>query len=349
MDCARCHLSASLFDVVREAAGESPESNPRYEETIGEILSQLGDGPGTPEPSASAQVSHAHRFPSAADGSGTGAASSEPAAPTLGGLPALPPAGDLPVLLRQVNDYLALGRRQGLDLSAFTARTHEAMASQDRATVESLSRDLFIFLAASLTDEYESAIGRRHELAGLIPTATLDVELEGCRSALGLGDVAGAQRRLRHVEQALSDLEDQWATVQILVTESDLLAKTIQDLGGDPRPALGPLAEGQRRARAGDRPGAEPVLARATLALWLLLNPLFQKELARLKERLLVRRAEGADVGPAVGQLRHLAADLRHRNFASAVLTYRTLRDLVDGVVTAVPSPTGAGPAPPRG
>lgn len=334
-DCARCHLSAGLFEVVREAAGEGSESDPRYVQAIGEILSQLGDAASTPEPPTAAALSQAHRFPAAGPGGERPHAAATPA--PLSGLPALPPAGDLPLLLRQVNDYLALARRQGLDLSAFTERTREAMAAQDLPTIEALSRDLFIFLAASLTDDFESAQARRNELAGLIPTATIDVELDGCRSALGLGDLAGAQRRLRHVGQALSDLEEQWATVQILVTESDLLARTIKELGGDARPALGPLAEGQRRARTGDRAGAEPVLARATLALWLLLNPLFQRELARLKDGLVARRGRGDDVAPAVEQLRHLASDLRHRNFASAVLTYRGLREFVDG-----PTPGGA-------
>lgn len=340
-ECGRCHLSATLFDVVREAAGDTTDADPRYAQTIGEILSQLGDDAPSPEAPTAAELSRSHRFPAAGP---VGETSGPPAAATdapVGGLPALPPAGDLPLLLRQVNDYLALARRQGLDLAGFADRTREAMGSQDLPTVEALSRDLFIFLAASLADEYESAQARRNELAGLIPTATLDVELAGCRSALGLGDLAGAQRRLRHLGQALSDLEEQWATVQILVTESDLIARTIKDLGGDARPALGPLAEGQRRARAGDRAGAEPVLARATLALWLLLNPLFQRELARLKEGLVAIRARGDDVTPALGQLRHLATDLRHRNFASAVLTYQTLRDFVDR-----PAPADAAPAP---
>lgn len=342
-ECARCHLSAGLFDVVREAAGEGSEADPKYLQAIGEILNQLGDGTEGAEPPTAAALSRSHRFPAAGPGGDRSPASSPPA--PLGGLPALPPAGDLPVLLRQVNDYLALARRQGLDLAAFTDRTREAMASQDLPTVEALSRDLFISLAASLTDEFESAQARRNELAGLIATATIDVELDGCRSALALGDLAGAQRRLRHVGEALSDLEEQWATVQILVTESDLIARTIKDLGGDARPALGPLAEGQRRARAGDRAGAEPVLARATLALWMLLNPLFQRELARLKEGLVARRSRGDDVGPAVEQLRRLATDLRHRNFASAVITYRGLRAFVDGTEA---SPAGPSPSPVR-
>jgi hypothetical protein len=203
-------------------------------------------------------------------------------------------------------------------------------------TLEALSRDLFVHLAATLTDEYEGAVMRRNELAGLISTSTPDVEMEGCRTSLALGDLAGAQRRLRHVEETISELEEQWAPAQILVTESDLLAATIRELGGDPRPALGPLEEGRRRAREGERAGAELVLARATLALWSILNPMFQRELAGIKEQLLRRHAAGEKVVTAVHSLRQLADDLRHRNFASAVLTYRQLKAAAEAGELAV-------------
>ncbi|HYK93559.1 MAG TPA: hypothetical protein VEY07_05915 [Thermoplasmata archaeon] len=351
-ECGRCHLSTSLFDSVREAAGDQPDQDPKFVQTIGEILSQLGDESPAAETSTavSGRLAYPHRFPTgAAPVPSTPAA--EPGGPApraLGTLPALPAGGEVSGLLRQVNDLLQLGRRQGVDLTPYTDRAREALATQERSLLELMARDLFVAVAAALTEEYEGAVVRRNDLAGLVPTASPDVELEGCRASLALGDLAGAQRRLRHVEESLSDLEEQWATVQILVTEADLLTVTIRELGADPGPALGPLAEGQRRARAGDRAGAEPVLARAALALWSILNPIFQKDLVRLKERLLQRRSEGADVRPATAHLRQLAADLRHRNFASAILTYRALRDAVDpGSVPVVPSRTpDASPAP---
>lgn len=342
-ECARCHLSVGLFDAVREAAGEDPDQDPKFVQTIGELLSQLGEPPAAPEVPGGATILYPHRFPSVP--SATPGPVAEPPPAALGGLPALPPAGDVPLLLRQVNDYMQLARRQSVDLTPFTERARAALLSQDRATLEALTRDLFVHLAAALTDEYERTLARRNEIAGLVPTASIDVELEGCRGSLALGDFPGAQRRLRHVEEMTSDLEEQWATVQILVTESDLLAETIRSLGGDPTPALGPLAEGRRRAREGDRTGAEPVLARAALALWSILNPLFQRELARLKDALLARRGRGEEIGPAVVLLRQLAADLRHRNFASAVISYRNLRDTLAGpagVADDRPAPSAA-------
>ena len=343
-ECARCHLSRSLFDSVREAAGV-PDADPKYLQAIGEILTAVDASaePAAEETAPAAMLSNAARFPSAsAIGRSATAGTTGPRAPA--GLPALPPAGDVPVLLRQVNDYLQLARRQGLDLADFGERAREGVLTQDRESLELLSRDLFVHLAASLTEQYEGAAGRRQELAGLIETASPDVELESCRAALALGDLAGAQRRLRHLDEELSELEDQWATVQILVAECDLLASTVRELGGDPEPALGPLMEGRRLARDGDREGAEPVLARGALALWSVLDPLFMRELTRVKEAMLRDRAAGRDVGPGVVYLRQLAADLRHRNFAAAIAVYRQLRALVG----APEPPTGA-PIPAAG
>ena len=128
---------------------------------------------------------------------------------------------------------------------------------------------------------------------------------------------------MRHLEESLNDLEDHWATVQILITEADLLAETIRELGGDPAPALGPLEEGRRLARLGRREEAEPVLARSTYALWSILNPRFTKELDRVKDQMIRDRDSGGDVSVGVGELRHLALNLRRRNFAAAVAAYR--------------------------
>lgn len=337
VQCGRCQLSATLFDALREAAG-GPESPPSYLRAIGEILAAVDESPSAePSLSASAAVAYPPRFLGLSAGTSTPAPATAADRPL--GLPALPPAGDVPLLLRQLNDYLQLGRRQGLDLNEFGERAREAVLSQDRATLEVLGRDLFVHLAASLTEEYEHVLQRRHELAGLVATSTPDVELESARAALAMGDLAGVQRRLRHIEAELTELEDQWATVQILVTEADLIAQTISELGGDPAPALGPLAEGRRLARAGDRSAAEPVLARATLALWSVLDPLLLPELARLRDAVLSRRSAGGDTTAAVAHLRQLALDLRHRNFAGAIAAFRQLRRAVD---SAGPTEPGA-------
>ena len=336
--CGRCQLATSLFPSVREAAG-TPEAAPSYLRAIGDILAAV-DGPAeTPEePATAAVVSPAARFLSMPAALAPPATVPGPTTPL--GLPALPPAGDVPLLMRQVNDYLQLARRQGLDLTEFGERAREAVLVQDRGTLEVLSRDLFVHLAASLTDEYEGVLGRRHELAGLVETTTPDVELESTRASLAMGDLAGVQRRLRHIEQELSDLEDTWATVQILVTECDLIAETIRELGGDPTPALGPLAEGRRLARAGERGAAEPVLARATIALWSVLDPILLTELARVKESILRQRSAGVDTTESVTHLRDLARDLRHRNFGAAIASFRKLRAQADHA-----PPLAAGPA----
>ena len=211
------------------------------------------------------------------------------------------------------------------------------MAAEDGPSFEVLGRSLFIHIAAAFTEEFEALVARRNELAQFAPTSGPDVEFESCRAALSLGDLGGAQRRLRHLEETLSHLEDDWSTVQVLVAQAELLAETIRGLGGDPAPALGPLAEGRRLAKLGDRAAAEPVLARAGLALWSILEPAFLADLARLKDRLIAQRETGADVGPALAELREIAPDLRRRSFVSVV-----------GLVPAAPrARRGAGRAPP--
>jgi hypothetical protein len=341
-ECERCHLSSSLFVAVREAAGNSAP-DPEYLRAIGDILAAV-DSTARDESSDDPDVPDSPvRFPSLPSPSlaTPPGAPGEPGSPALG-LPALPPGGDEPRLIRQVNDYLQLARRQGLDLVAYAESAREAILTQNRETLEVLNRELFVHVAGSLTQEYEAVVARRQEIAALVPTTSPDVELESCRASLAMGDLAGAQRRLRHIEQELTDLEDHWATSQILVAECDLLAGTIRELGGDPTPALGPLEEGRRRARIADREAAEPVLARAALALWSVLNPLIMRELARIKDEILRQRAAGGDVTVAVVHLRQLATDLRHRNFAAAIAAYRQLR-----LLAGDPTPSTAAEPPP--
>ncbi len=348
-ECGRCHLAVGLFDAVREAAGGAG-SDPQYVRAVSELLSAVESDPeaGPAEPEAGI-LSPAARFPPLRGG--------RPAAPppppgAAVGLPALPPAGDVPILLRQVNDYLQVGRRQGIDLGAYADQVQTAAGARDRDALEVLARDLFVHLAAALTEEYDSVVARRNELSALVPTASPDVELESCRAALGMGDLTGAQRRLRHIEQELGDLEDQWATVQILIAECDLMTATARELGADPEPALGPLAEGRRLARAGQRAVAEPVLARAAVALWAVLSPRFVAELGRIKDALLRERAAGTDVGAYVHELRGLALELKHRNFAAAIAAYRGLRPLTEGPWPALApgaEDASAAPGAPRG
>jgi hypothetical protein len=357
-ECARCHLSTGLFASVLDAVGDA-NADPHYVRVVSEMLAAVDDGSGGaasetgPGP---ARLAHPLRFPAieAPRPEGT------PVEPISGldslpALPALPPGGGFEVYRHQVDEYLQLARRQGIDLAEFADRAKQAIFVQDRESLEVLSRELFVFLASSLGEEFDAVCSRRNDLAAFVPTATPDAELDACRKSLLMGDLAGAQRRLNRVSEALGELEEHWETVQILLTEADLLAETIRELRGDPTPALGPLEEGRRLAQEGRREEAEPLLARATHALWSVLNPLFSRELQRTKEVLLRARSEGADVTGAVVIMRELASSLRHRNFALGVMTFRRLRQSVDAFATGpsvepaliVPPPTAAAePAP---
>ncbi|MCI4331765.1 MAG: hypothetical protein L3K19_07980 [Thermoplasmata archaeon] len=303
--------------------------------------SEAGPGPGP------ARLVHPLRFPAIGTPRATGAPVERiRGLDALPALPALPAGAGFELYRHQVDEYLQLARRQGIELAEFSDRAKRAILVQDRESVEVLSRELFVFLAASLGEEFDAVCAQRNELAAFFPIATQDSELDACRQSLLLGDLSGTQRRLHRVASALADLQEHWETVQILLTEADLLAGTIRELGGDPTPALGPLEEGRRLAKEGQREAAEPLLARGTHALWTVLTPLFSREMQRSKEVLLKAREEGADVTLAVASMRELATHLRHRNFASGIISFRRLRESVDGLVQAAPS-LGPGPDPP--
>jgi hypothetical protein len=326
--CASCGLSVELFEPVRQAAG-LPESDPRFGQAVQEILDAVGDVAAPEALSAGpAVLANAARFPAPPPPSMAAVA-------VTGGprridqLPMLPAAQGVSVARRQVEEYLQIARRQGIDTSDFGQRARDAVAANDVESFEVLGRDMFIHIAGAFTEEFESLVTRRNDLSTFAPTSGPDVEFESCRSALALGDLGGAQRRLRHLDDTLGRLEDQWATVQVLAGQAELLAETIRELGGDPEPALGPLAAGRRVAKDGDVAGAEALLARAGLALWSILEPAFLAELARLKNALIAARDEGRDVGPALVELREIAPALRRRSFVTVVGSYRRLRALV--------------------
>jgi len=200
---------------------------------------------------------------------------------------------------------------------------------------------MFVHLASALAEEFESALARRNELAQLVPTSSADVELASVRRALEVGDTRGAQRRLEHIRDELARVEEDWEVGRILVTECDLLAETLRELGGDPAPATGPLEEGRRCFAAGRRADAEQLLARAAVALWTVLEPRFFDDLKRLRDRMIESRSAGGDVAPAVKDLREVATELRQRNFVGTVVAYRRLRAFLDR--TAPPELGGVG------
>ena len=340
--CARCGLSVELFVPVREAAG-LPESDPEFGRAVQEILDAVGGGGSTPAESASPpRLAQPFRFPMLASARPEPASGEEDALRPILGLPELPPAKELPVVRRQVEEYLQIARRQGLDTTDFVDRARSAAAGGDAGSFEALGRELFIHIAGSITEEFESLAARRNELARIAPTSGPDVEFESCRSSLALGDVGGAQRRLRHLDDTLTRLEEEWTPTMILIDQAEALAETTRELGGDPSPALGPLREGRRLAKSGDRAAAEPLLARAGLALWSVLEPTFLAELSQLKDRLLAARGAGRDVESALVELRSIAPNLRRRSFLAVIDSYRRLRDLTG---TPGAPPPAASPA----
>jgi hypothetical protein len=344
-DCPSCHLSTTLFTAVRDAAGVDHEHDPRYLRTIGELLATVdGSTPAPPPPEPAHGLLSRPAPPPALL-----RASPPPSSPTRS-VSLIPPIQNLPVLRsgapfaetrRRLDEYFAVGRRIGLDFTDFEARFGAASLSEDLPSLDVLAREMFVHLASALAEEFETLLARRNELAQLVPTPSVDVELGGVRRALEVGDTLGAQRRLEHVRDELTRVEEDWQVGRILVTECDLLTETLRELGGDPTPATGPLEEGRRCFAAGRRSDAERVLARAAVALWTVLEPRFFEDLRRMRDRMVESRAAGGDVGPAVRELRDVATGLRERNFVATVLAYRRLRGFLDR--TAPPEVVGVG------
>jgi hypothetical protein len=333
--CPGCRLATTLFSSVSEAARTAPDTDPAYLRTIGELLTTLDlDQPAAPVPEpARGLLSRPPRFPALRVAEpkpeATPRSADERLSP-LRNLPALP-APPTPVgLKRQIDDYFALGRRLGLDFTDFDTRATNATAVDDVGSLEVLVREMFVHLSSALAEEYDGALARRNELAQLVPTGSADAELTAIRRALAAGDLVGAQRRLAHVRDELGRVEEEWQVGRILVTECELLAATVRELGGDPTPALGPLEEGRRLIAAGRRAEGEKLLARAAVAIWTVLQPRLMEELYRIRDRLTELKGSGIDVGPALEEMHALSASLRGRNFAEAVVAVRRLRAFVD-------------------
>ncbi len=346
-ECPRCHLATTLFASVREAAGGTDDTDPAYLRTIGELLATVDIE--TPSPTAGRAPKGLLTRPVAS------AALAEVPAGTLPpprAAPAIQPVVDLPPAPhaapgiadeeRRVQEYLQLGRRLGIDFNDFRSRAQAAALAGDRDSLEILAREMFVHLSSTVVEEYESLLARRNELAQLLPTASADVELTAVRRAIGVGDLAGAARRLEHVQDQLSEVEQEWQVGRILVTEADLMVTTIRELGSDPGPALGPLEEGRRLFAEGHRAEAERLLARAAVALWTVLQPPLIADLRRLSERLREARASGLDTDAGVRDLRALSVELRQRNFVGTIVAYRRLRAFVE---RAAPPGVTVGPA----
>jgi hypothetical protein len=331
-DCPTCRLSVDLFGVVREAAGPEGRKDPVFMQTVGELLRSvdLTSAPTTSDddepPRLLDRGGTRRRLGAPAD---RPARSPDPVAP-LDALPALPPRAEAEALRRRFEEYSQLGRRIGVDLGDLAARAGPAALVADETTLDTIVREMFVRLASTVAEEYERTLGRRNELAQLVPTTSADVEFGAIRGALSVGDLAGAFRRLDHVREELSRIEEDWATGRILATECDLLSETLRELGGDPGPALGPLQEGRKFLGAGRREAAERMLARSAIALWSLLKPRFMEELKRLRDRILEARSAGLDIAPAISELRTITIELKARNFVGTIAAYRHLKAFAD-------------------
>jgi len=333
--CPECQLSVSLFGAVREAAGSSPDQDPTYVRTIGELLATVDlDKPASPapEPAPKGLMSRPRRGPSL----GTPpAAAPVPARETksiapIRELPELPRAPSAAEVRRRLLEYFELGRRLGVDFTDFKARSAEAASTGDVSSLEVLAREMFVHLVSTIAEEFEETLAHRNGLTQLVPTPSADVELDAVRESIRLGDLAGALRRLSHVRDELLRVEEEWEVGRILVSECDLLVQTIRELGGDPGPAQGPLEEGKRFVSEGRRTEAEKLLARAAVALWTVLEPRLFEDLRRIRDRLTEARSAGADIAPGVADLRDVATELRQRNFAGMLMAYRRLRAFAD-------------------
>jgi hypothetical protein len=329
--CPSCRLSVSLFNAVREAAGPSPDQDPAYIRTIGELLATVDLAkPAIPAPEPSHGLLSRPRRGTAREAPPTTKKRAAKAIAPLRALPQLPSADSGVDLRKRVQEYFELGRRLGVDFTDFEARSGAAAASGDGSSLEVLAREMFVHLVSDLAEEFEAALAERNEVSQLVPTPSADIELDAVRESIRLGDLAGALRRLSHVRDELLRLEEEWEVGKILVSECDLIVQTIRDLGGDPGPAQGPLEEGRKFLLAGRRPDAEKLLARAAVALWTVLEPRLFEDLRRIRDRMHEARSAGADIASGITDLRDVATELRQRNFVGMLMAYRRLRSFAD-------------------
>jgi hypothetical protein len=326
-------LAVTLFPAVREAAGSSPDQDPTYVRTIGELLAtvDLAKPSGRTEGASQGLLSRPGRAASRKVSPPTQKRPAKTIAP-LTDLPELPTARTEPQLRKRVKEYFELGRRLGVDFTDFEARSNAASVAEDEHSLEVLAREMFVYLVSTLAEEFEATLAQRNEITQLVPTPSADVELDSIRESIRLGDLPGALRRMTHVRDELLRLEEEWEVGRILLSECDLLVQTIRELGGDPAPAQGPLEEGRAFLTKGRRSEAEKLLARAAVALWTVLEPRFFADLRRIRDRLNEARSSGADIAPAVADLRGIATELRQRNFVGMLSAYHHLRSFADRI-----------------
>lgn len=323
--CRRCGLVVELFEPIRAAIG-LPKGDPRYEAQVRELIEALGDlaNPGATPDTLDAEIATPARFPSIAPPMGV----TEPGGSSLGlrelPKPSVPPdSGDLTGLRQRIDELLRLARRTGLEEGAWAERAREVSALEDASAVQRFASEMFVRVAASLTETYTTLLARRDELTKAIPTEAIDARIADGRAALEAGDLAETERCLREVSAALDRDEEAWGPTEVLLNGAEDLVGAIRDFGGDPAAALGPIEEGRRLVRRLEREAAEALLARGTLGLWTILNPLLEQDLAHRIDEVRARKEAGADVDPVLTDLREFARLVKQRNFSAAVAFYR--------------------------
>jgi hypothetical protein len=359
-ECPGCHLSASLFDHVREAAGPSDATDPVYLKTIADLIQSVDlktPVPPAEKAVAPAMLSRPARFPpmqgvrAPAPPTPSSAPTPEPAVPApavpLPAVPALPPAATGEELRLRLEEYTSLAQRLGIDFGSFSTRLGAAGLTRDEVGMAAIAREMFVHLAGALAEEYDGELARRNELARSVSTPGVDAILEEVHRAIDKGDLPAAHRELVRVRAELGRIEEQWATGRVLVTECELLVETLRELGGDPTPALGPFEQGRAAMKASHREEAERLLARGAFALWAVLEPRFFEALKRLRDRLVEARSAGIEIDPALPHLTEIAENLRSRNFVGVVTAYRQLKAFVER--REPPRQTGGTRAPPAG
>ncbi len=297
----------------------------------------MGDLAVAPSPSNEARIASPARFPGAPEGSaGSGGFSGMH-------LPKRPAStGGPEELRREVEGLLRLERRWGSGDPTLEERARLALGRNEPAELDRFAGEMFLRVAARLTERFGAELARRGELAELVPTPEVDALLAEARPALADGSLELADERLGAAAERLDRLEEAWGATEVLLHGAHDLETTIRELGGDPQAALGPVEEARRRVRTLDRTGAEPLLAHATVGLWTILNPLLEKDLAHRIEEVRLHKAAGVDVEAVVADLKEFASQVKESNFSAAVAFYRRGVDRLSSLGEA-----GRGPTPP--
>jgi hypothetical protein len=319
--CPGCGLALELFGPIRETVGVAPD-DPGYRAAVKEIIEAIGAADASGRRGArAAEIAHPARFP-ATPPPGTRRAPRAKKMP-LPQLPSLPEGSSLAARRQQIAEFLELARHLSMEVGAFEERARALKVVDEPEELDHLDRELFVHVAAQLSQELEELLGRYRDLAHFLPPTVVDTQLEEARTILATGDLAGAQRAIRTAATSLSGLSEEWGPVEKLVREGEMLKQTAAEFGGDSSPASPEFDEGRRLARNGQRTKAEEVLTRASIDLWAIVKPLVEDDLATRMEIIVRLKSAGVNVKPVLADLREFGTLVTGRNYAGAIEAYR--------------------------